>query len=62
MKLFFPHADSELIKDTEFRKDFSLYCLQPAKRMRETVLMQMKIIDPAQFNKRSMSSYTLREV
>jgi ATP-dependent Lon protease len=61
LKLFFPHADGELIKDSQFRSDFMKYCLQPAKRMRETVLMQMKIIDPSQFSKRFMSTYKLRE-
>ncbi|MDZ4044089.1 MAG: BREX system Lon protease-like protein BrxL [Eubacteriales bacterium] len=61
LKLFFPHADGELIKDSQFRSDFVKYCLQPAKRMRETVLMQMKIIDPSQFSKRFMSTYKLRE-
>ena len=61
MKLFFPHVDSELIKDKNFRVDFITYCLQPAKRMRETVLKQMQIIDPTQFGKRSMSTYKLRE-
>jgi ATP-dependent Lon protease len=61
MKLFFPHVDSELIKDVQFRKDFKKYCLQPSTRMRETVLKQMQIIDSAQFSKRSMSTYKLRE-
>jgi ATP-dependent Lon protease len=61
MKLFLPHADSELIKDFQFRQDFLKYCLQPAKRMREVVLKQMQIIDPAQFSTRSMSTYKLRE-
>lgn len=61
MKLFLPHADGELIKDAAFRKDFRRYCLQPAVRMRDTVLQQMKIIDSVQFGQRSMSSYKLRE-
>ena len=61
MKLFLPHADGELLNDAKFRRDFSAYCLQPAKRMREVVLKQMQIIDPAQFSRRSMSSYKLRE-
>ena len=61
MKLFLPHADGELIKDADFRKDFRKYCLQPSICMRDTVLQQMKIIDSTQFGKRSMSTYTLRE-
>jgi len=61
LKLFFPHANNELIKEPEFRREFSRYCLQPAKRMQETVLKQMQIINPEEFNKRSMSSYKLRE-
>ena len=61
MKLFLPHADGELIKDINFRKDFKEYCLHPSVRMRDVVLQQMKIIDPTQFGKRSMSSYWLKE-
>lgn len=61
LKLFFPHADSELVKTPEFRKDFKQYCLTPAKRMRETVLQQMKIIDSAQFKNRSMATYSLKD-
>jgi len=61
IKLFLPHADGELIKDAGFRKDFKQYCLQPAVRMRDVVLQQMKIIDSTQFGNRSMSSYKLRE-
>jgi ATP-dependent Lon protease len=61
LKLFFPHANSELIKTPEFKMEFSRYCLQPAKRMQETVLKQMQIINPGEFGKRSMSSYKLRE-
>lgn len=61
LKLFFPHANSELIKEPGFRREFSRYCLQPAKRMQETVLKQMQIINPGEFGKRSMSSYKLRE-
>jgi ATP-dependent Lon protease len=61
MKLFFPHADGETIRDIDFRKDFIRYCLQPAKNMRDVVLQQMKIIDTAQFGKRSMSTYKLKE-
>ena len=58
-KLFFPHVDSEMLDCSDFRKDFMLYCLQPAVSMRDVVLQQMKIIDSAQFGKRSMSSYKL---
>ena len=62
IKLFFPHADSELIKDDTFRRDFKLYCLQPSVRMRDVVLQQMKIIDSTQFGSRSMSTYKLKDV
>lgn len=61
LKLFFPHANSDLIKTDDFKREFSRYCLQPAKRMQETVLKQMQIINPGEFGKRSMSSYKLRE-
>jgi ATP-dependent Lon protease len=61
MKLFFPHANSDLIRTPEFRREFSQYCLQPAKRMQEIVLKQMQILNPAEFGKRSMSSYKIRE-
>ncbi|MDR0706885.1 MAG: BREX system Lon protease-like protein BrxL [Treponema sp.] len=61
LKLFFPHVNSELIKNPEFKREFTRYCLQPAKRMQETVLKQMQIINPGEFGKRSMSSYKLRE-
>ena len=61
MKLFFPHADRDLIRTSEFRSDFVKYCLQPSKRMQETVLKQMQIIDPIQFGNKSMSTYILRE-
>lgn len=61
MKLFFPHADSKMIHEQKFRSEFNQYCLQPAKRMQETVLKQMQIINPGMFGNRSMSSYTLRK-
>jgi ATP-dependent Lon protease len=61
MKLFFPHANTELIHDPKFHKEFNQYCLQPAKRMQETVLKQMQIINPGMFGNRSMSSYKLRD-
>lgn len=62
LKLFFPHADGDLIKDDAFRRDFKLYCLQPSVRMRDVVLQQMKIIDSTQFGSRSMSTYKLKDV
>jgi ATP-dependent Lon protease len=61
LKLFFPHADNERIQEVGFKKDFVRYCLEPAKQMRQTVLYQMQIIDPAQFGSRVMSTYKLRE-
>jgi len=61
MKLFFPHANSELISKPEFKREFNQYCLQPAKRMQETVLKQMQILNPGEFGNRSMSSYKIRD-
>ena len=61
MKLFFPHANIELIKDSKFRREFRRYCLQPATRMQETVLKQMQIINPEMFGNRSMSTYKLKD-
>ncbi|MPN17398.1 hypothetical protein SDC9_164751 [bioreactor metagenome] len=60
MKLFFPHADSVLIEDEKFKHDFNKYCLQPAKRMQETVLQQMKIINPNEFVSKGFSTYSVR--
>lgn len=60
LKLFFPHANSEVIKDPKFKQDFNKYCLQPAKRMQETVLQQMKIINPNEFGNKSMATYKVR--
>jgi len=61
IKLFFPHADTELIKDMHFKIDFNRYCLYPAKVMRETVLQQMQIINPTEFGHRRMSTYKIRD-
>ncbi len=60
LKLFFPHANSDLIKDAQFKRDFNRYCLQPAKRMQETVLQQMKIINPNEFGNKGFSTYSVR--
>ena len=60
MKLFFPHADEKLIQQSQFKQDFDRYCLQPAKHMQETVLNQMKILNPSEFGKRSISTYRVR--
>lgn len=60
MKLFLPHADNQCIEDIEFKRDFDKYCLQPAKRMQETVLQQMKIINPNEFKDRGFSTYKVR--
>lgn len=49
LKLFFPHANKELINDLKFKQDFNKYCLQPAKQMQYTVLQQLKIINPNEF-------------
>lgn len=61
LKLFFPHADENLIHELSFRKDFRKYCLEPAIRMQDTVLQQMKIINPGEFGNRSLSTYKLRD-
>lgn len=60
IKLFFPHADAVLIEDEKFKRDFNKYCLQPAKRMQETVLQQMKIINPNEFGNKGFSTYSVR--
>jgi ATP-dependent Lon protease len=61
LKLFFPHANGELIKMPEFRREFKRYCLQPSIMMQETVHKQMQIINPGMFGNRSVSTYKLRE-
>jgi ATP-dependent Lon protease len=60
LKLFFPHADSTLIINAKFKQDFDKYCLTPAKRMQETVLKQMKIINPGMFGDTGFSTYKIR--
>lgn len=60
MKLFFPHASRELIRETRFKQEFSRYCLQPAKQMQYTVLQQLKIINPNEFMSKQMAAYSLR--
>lgn len=60
MKLFFPHADRTLIRDSKFKSEFDKYCLAPAKRMQETVLKQMKIINPGMFGNTGFSTYKVR--
>jgi ATP-dependent Lon protease len=51
LKLFFPQANDDLVQDINFKQEFDKYCLQPAKCMQETVLRQMKIINPGEFGK-----------
>jgi len=60
LKLFFPHADSALIQTLKFKKEFDEYCLTPAKRMQETVLGQMKIINPGMFGNTGFATYKVR--
>jgi ATP-dependent Lon protease len=60
LKLFFPHADSTLICTAKFKQEFDKYCLTPAKRMQETVLKQMKIINPGMFGDTGFSTYKVR--
>ena len=54
LKLFFPHANKELICDIKFKQDFNKYCLQPAKQMQYTVLQQLKI------GNKQMAAYSVR--
>jgi ATP-dependent Lon protease len=60
LKLFFPHADNELIRSPQFKNEFDEYCLTPAKRMQETVLRQMKIINPGMFGSTGFATYKVR--
>ncbi len=60
MKLFFPHADKELIRTLKFKHDFDRYCLQPAKKMQLTVLQQLKIINPNEFANKQFAAYSVR--
>ena len=60
LKLFFPHADFSLISDIKFKREFDKYCLQPAKRMQETVLLQMKIVNPGMFGETGFGTYKVR--
>ena len=60
LKLFFPHADSTLIRDSKFKREFGEYCLEPAKRMQETVLKQMKIINAGMFGNTGFATYKVR--
>ncbi len=59
IKLFFPHANEDLIQDLQFKKQFNEYCLQPAVRMQSTVIQQMKIINPDEFRNRFISTYSV---
>lgn len=49
IKLFFPHADRDIIRSSKFKYDFDKYCLAPAKKMQETVLKQMRFVNPGMF-------------
>lgn len=60
LKLFFPHANKEMIKEAKFKRDFHRYCLLPAIQMQYTVLQQLKIINPHEFDNKQMASYTVR--
>ena len=60
LKLFFPHVNDDIIDDISFKNEFNRYCLQPAKMMQETVLEQMKIINPNEFANKSMATYQVR--
>lgn len=43
LKLFFPHVTG---KEDISSEDFTYYCLEPAKEMRESIRKQMNIVDP----------------
>ena len=60
LKLFFPHANKDMIHDLKFKQDFSKYCLQPAKQMQYTVLQQLKIINPNEFGNKQLAAYSVR--
>lgn len=60
MKLFFPHANIDLIKTIKFKEEFNRYCLEPAVAMQKTVLEQMQIINPEEFSNKSMATYRVR--
>jgi ATP-dependent Lon protease len=60
LKLFFPHVDEEMTRDTRFLEEFDKYCLRPAVAMQETVLNQMKIINPNEFKDKAMASYGVK--
>lgn len=62
LKLFFPHADSTLIRTQKFKQEFDKYCLTPAKSMQETVLKQMRFVNPGMFPDGNLgfSTYTVR--
>lgn len=62
LKLFFPHANSDLIHTLKFKQEFDRYCLTPAKTMQETVLKQMRFVNPGMFPDGNLgfSTYTVR--
>ena len=62
LKLFFPHADSSLIHTMKLKQEFDKYCLTPAKNMQETVLKQMRFVNPGMFPDGNLgfSTYTVR--
>ncbi len=60
LKLFFPHVTEEMTSDEKFLEEFSKYCLQPSVAMQETVLNQMKIINPNEFGDKAIASYSVR--
>lgn len=62
LKLFFPHADEEIIRDNSFRMDFQKYCLRPAVRMRDVVVKQMQIINSNEFKNKGMVTFRLAEL
>ena len=43
-----------------FLEEFDKYCLRPAVAMQETVLNQMKIINPNEFKDKAMASYGVK--
>lgn len=58
LKLLFPHVRS--VKDINPR-EFTTYCLRPAKDMRAIIVKQMGMID-TQYKGKSVPTFTLRDV
>lgn len=58
LKLLFPHVRSEA--DINVR-EFQMYCLRPAVKMRQIILRQMGIIDE-QYRGKNMPAFSIRDI